>query len=192
MDILPGFKLCRKGLHQYPETDARCKECQKKWNKEWRKANQKQHLENNKKWYYDNKEKVLERRKKWYLNNRERDLQRRKKWSIINQKQEKQRQKQWAKTNSAKKNHQEARRRAAKKRATPSWADLNAIKKIYEEAARLTKETKMPHEVDHIYPLQNKYMCGLHVENNLQILTKSENRAKGNRTWPGQLECQKT
>jgi hypothetical protein len=34
-------------------------------------------------------------------------------------------------------------------------------------------------------------MCGLHVENNLQIITGSENTRKGNRVWPGQLDCQK-
>lgn len=77
-----------------------------------------------------------------------------------------------------------ARYTASKLRAVPPWADLSKIKAIYEEAERLTRATGIPHEVDHIYPLQSKVMCGLHVPANLQILPRSENRSKSNRCWP--------
>jgi hypothetical protein len=73
------------------------------------------------------------------------------------------------------------RRDAAKRGATPSWADQEAIKAFYIEARRLTDLTGVPHEVDHIYPLVSNTMCGLHVEFNLQILTKSANSAKKNK-----------
>lgn len=70
------------------------------------------------------------------------------------------------------------KRRAALKIATPSWADHGAIEAFYVEARRLTDETGILHEVDHIVPIQGKRVCGLHVEANIQILTKIDNVKK--------------
>jgi 5-methylcytosine-specific restriction endonuclease McrA len=67
------------------------------------------------------------------------------------------------------------------KQATPKWAELNVIKEIYIRAQRLSKETGIPHEVDHVIPLQGKLVSGLHVPANLQILTESENTSKNNK-----------
>ena len=84
----------------------------------------------------------------------------------------------WQKRNPAKHNANSAKGRAHKFQATPSWADLPAIKDVYLEAAY------MQMTVDHIVPLRNKLVCGLHVWDNLQLLTKSKNSSKGNRHWP--------
>ena len=73
------------------------------------------------------------------------------------------------------------RYRARLLQATPKWANKEKIESIYEEAARLTKETGVEYTVDHIVPLKNDKVCGLHVEYNLQILTKSENSSKRNK-----------
>ena len=62
----------------------------------------------------------------------------------------------------------------------PAWANKEAIKQFYTDAKKLTEETGILHEVDHIVPSNHPMVCGLHVENNLQILTKSENRKKSN------------
>lgn len=86
----------------------------------------------------------------------------------------------WAANNKGKRNAIDMRRKAGLIQRTPKWADLDKIREFYVEAERLTKETGIPHEVDHIIPLQGKNISGLHVHNNLQILTKSKNRSKKN------------
>lgn len=75
----------------------------------------------------------------------------------------------------------DARRRAAEKNAMPPWADRAAIRAFYADAARLTAETGIHHEVDHIVPIQGKTVCGLHVPANLQALTRTANRSKLNK-----------
>lgn len=90
-------------------------------------------------------------------------------------------------------------REAAEIRATPPWADHKKIAAIYEEAARITKETGIPHHVDHIVPLQGpvatwgpfkgmRIVFGLHWEANLRVIPARENVIKGNRTWPNMPE----
>lgn len=73
------------------------------------------------------------------------------------------------------------RKLRVRKIALAKWADRKAIAKIYAEAAKLTKETGIQHDVDHIIPLKNPLVSGLHVENNLQILTRSQNAKKHNK-----------
>ena len=46
----------------------------------------------------------------------------------------------------------------------------------YEDARRLTEETGVKYEVDHIWPLSKG---GPHLPWNLQVLTKEKNRTKG-------------
>jgi hypothetical protein len=88
------------------------------------------------------------------------------------------------KANSGKVNAWVAKRRAAKILATPKWLTEDQYKQIeafYIEAARLTEETGIAYQVDHIEPLQGENVRGFHVPWNLQILTASENAFKGNR-----------
>jgi len=68
-----------------------------------------------------------------------------------------------------------AKHRAKLLSAIPSWADLAAVERLYTEAAASGMH------VDHIYPLQGETVCGLHVANNLRLLTPLENLKKGNR-----------
>ena len=67
------------------------------------------------------------------------------------------------------------------KSAVPAWADKEKIKEYYNEAVRLTIETGIRHEVDHIIPLTHKLVCGLHNEFNLQVISQTANRSKNNK-----------
>jgi len=66
------------------------------------------------------------------------------------------------------------KRRAIKLRAIPKFANLNKIKKIYKNCPK-------GYHVDHIIPLNNPIVCGLHVEWNLQYLSAKDNCSKGNK-----------
>lgn len=73
------------------------------------------------------------------------------------------------------------RRQARQMQAMPPWVDPSDLIPFYEEARRLTVETGIKHEVDHIAPLQGKNSCGLHVPWNLRVVTKTENVRKNNK-----------
>ena len=76
------------------------------------------------------------------------------------------------------------KRKTQKLQATPVWLtteQLEQITQFYIESVRLTIETGIEHQVDHIVPLLGKNVRGLHVPWNLQIITKTENMIKGNR-----------
>jgi hypothetical protein len=67
--------------------------------------------------------------------------------------------------------------------ATPGWASMDKISIIYQNA------TDSNLSVDHIIPLKHHLVCGLHVETNMQLLSKSDNSRKKNR-WHFEIPIQ--
>lgn len=66
------------------------------------------------------------------------------------------------------------------RQAVPPWYDALVVRSIYARARALTESTGIAHEVDHIIPLCNPRVCGLHVQDNLRVITKTDNRKKHN------------
>lgn len=71
-----------------------------------------------------------------------------------------------------------ARRRCKIRDAFDKTANQEKINYIYCEAKKLSEKTGISYEVDHIVPISKG---GKHHEDNLQIITMSENRKKHNK-----------
>ena len=86
----------------------------------------------------------------------------------------------WRKKNLPVMAAHQAKARAQRLLREVKWADVQYIKDVYANAAEATKLFGVPFEVDHVVPLQGKLVSGLHVEDNLQVLPKHQNRSKNN------------
>lgn len=75
------------------------------------------------------------------------------------------------------KRHYQALRETRKSGATPRWVDTSDLKAIYRNAPSGMS-------VDHIIPIANSLVCGLHVPWNLQYLSPVDNSRKKNKFQP--------
>jgi hypothetical protein len=143
-----------------------CKKCRTLLNRKRRED--KEVVEDNKQrcsaWYKDNKDKALAYTTLWAKNN---PIKR------------KQIQKKWRENNKDKVNALDASRRRKFSKLTKLYKLQS--QNIYIECHKITKETGVPHEVDHVVPLNGLTVSGLHVPWNLRIITRTENRKKSNK-----------
>lgn len=161
---------------------------------EWRKNN-KDYM---KKYRAENKEKIAQVDKKYKQKNVEKLKDYQKQYNILNE----QKRIEWRKNNpNYMRNYfihyyyenkekflmNTSRRRAAQLQRTPAWLSddqITSIENLYFQAKMLEIETGIKHHVDHIIPLQGKTVSGLHVPENLRVISAKENLSKNNRYEP--------
>lgn len=161
-------KQCARGhLAGRRVSNSQCTECNRLHEKKWQAENDVAFREGKKRWRDKNLERLSAYRLDWRKKNLEKDR------AALRQ---------WMANNPGAMNTLYAKRRAVRQKALPPWADMQAIRQIYREAKKLGMH------VDHIIPLRGKLVCGLHVENNLQLLTREENTRKRNHFNPEEFE----
>lgn len=146
-----------------------CKECDKARSKQWYQNNKEKKAEVCRNYYVKEKEAVLKRSKTYYNKNKEIVASRVKEYVL---------------KNKSKATAKSAKYRASRLNRTPNWLteqDLKLIDAKYAIAKWLSAIVGIEYEVDHIVPLQGKYVSGLHAPNNLAIIHRVKNREKGNR-----------
>lgn len=137
-----------------------------------------------KEWMQKNRAKLLEQKKNDYRRNKAKFIKRAAAWAKAHP--DKARDaarksgRKWRARNTARMRAHSNARKKLYRHATPRWADKGAIRAIYIECQKRTATEGTPYHVDHVIPLRHKLVCGLHVENNLQILSGSENIRKKN------------
>ena len=143
-------------------------------------------------WKKDNREKVLKGSRERYRKYREEICYRmtaeyyikHKKFKVLKRKRK--RSKQHYQNNKHYYSVKTAKQRALKRNQTfPQGVESKEILQLYKKRNALIKKYGYnKYSVDHIIPLKNKYVCGLHHINNLRILLTIDNLKKSNKFIP--------
>lgn len=141
------------------------------------KRNRSNRLAHMKIYYKKNKNRIKSNVREYAANNSEKISANQKKWRTNNASKIKQ----YRKDNRGLYAYHAAKRRKRVKQATPAWVNMEEIKQFYMLAAKLSNETGIPHEVDHIIPLVHELVCGLHCPENLRVIPKVDNIKKSNK-----------
>jgi hypothetical protein len=134
--------------------------------------------------YAANKEQIQQKKAEYRAMNREKFRKYATDWYNKNKDTALGRSKSWKASNPDKIASYVRNRQAAKLQRTPCWITAKQLKQIehfYAQAKKLEFETGIRHHVDHIIPLQGKMVSGLHVPENLTIITAKQNLRKNNK-----------
>jgi 5-methylcytosine-specific restriction endonuclease McrA len=130
----------------------------------------------------DGATKASAHRKKWVKKNPEAKARWHKKWRDANLEQARESCRKSCRAHYQKNREVYIAKASVRRGKTREWpcseAESLMIKYRYEDAKRLTTETGVAHEVDHIWPISKG---GPHLPWNLQVLTKKANRSKGSK-----------
>lgn len=123
------------------------------------------------------RKKMRAKGRRHYGANKEKELERCRVWRSENPDKVYEMNYDWRRRNPEKSREYVSTREARKIDATPEWVDRKAIAEIYA--------TCPPgYEVDHLVPLRNKFVCGLHVPWNLKAVPEQDNWRKSNKFDP--------
>ena len=134
-------------------------------------------------WSKANPEKVKTAKQKYKIKNKDACNARRKQWMLDNKEYMKEVRRRWRVENKHRDAAAVRKYQAAKLKRTPTWLgkdDFWLMEQAYELAALRTKMFGVLWTVDHIIPLQGKFVSGLHVPTNLRVIPGRENSSKGN------------
>mgnify|MGYP000143742195 CR=1 FL=1 len=189
----------QKEISEFHKRASRCKVCAIAYAAEWAKNNPEKVKQAQRKHASKNKEENRERLLSWRQANPEKAKAQ---WERSNEKRKaarikvekrsdeerkelaKIRRNKWSAKNKSYVASRLADRRAKKHAATVSWANKFFISEAYALAKLREKLVGGKWHVDHIVPLRNKLVCGLHVESNLQVIPAEQNYRKSNTFWP--------
>lgn len=176
-----------------------CRECSKKAAKEYATKYPERVKESSRKWYENDKDRIIDQHREYRARNEEQVflLQKRYRknhadkikaenaqWRADNADQHRSNALNWSKNNRDKVYVTNGKRRGQSRLATPKWANFFFMAEAYSLARLRTKVMGFKWHVDHIVPLRSKLVCGLHCEQNMQVIPAVDNLKKRHFVWP--------